>query len=175
MQIPRGISSAGRAPALQAGGRRFDPVILHQTTLVVKNHSAARCYNHWLTNTKAVLQRLLLYWSIRSIGCSLKIHRVEISIADGKHFKCTVPSAIIWLRQHEFNFLNSCNDEYSQSCVERHSQRYSHYGITREVWDLTSLWTRNMAISGNRDQSYRVKWLRAYGGCLGDYRRWKTW
>ena len=27
----RGISSAGRAPALQAGGRRFDPVILHQT------------------------------------------------------------------------------------------------------------------------------------------------
>ena len=23
------ISSAGRAPALQAGGRRFDPVILH--------------------------------------------------------------------------------------------------------------------------------------------------
>ena len=25
-----GISSAGRAPALQAGGRRFDPVILHQ-------------------------------------------------------------------------------------------------------------------------------------------------
>ena len=26
----RGISSAGRAPALQAGGQRFDPVILHQ-------------------------------------------------------------------------------------------------------------------------------------------------
>ena len=24
-----GISSAGRAPALQAGGRRFDPDILH--------------------------------------------------------------------------------------------------------------------------------------------------
>ena len=26
----RGISSAGRAPALQAGGQRFDPVMLHQ-------------------------------------------------------------------------------------------------------------------------------------------------
>ena len=26
-----GISSAGRAPALQAGGRRFDPVILHHS------------------------------------------------------------------------------------------------------------------------------------------------
>ena len=30
----RGISSAGRAPALQAGGRRFDPVILHHWELV---------------------------------------------------------------------------------------------------------------------------------------------
>ena len=30
----RGISSAGRAPALQAGGRRFDPVILHQVFLL---------------------------------------------------------------------------------------------------------------------------------------------
>ena len=138
MQLPRGISSAGRAPALQAGGRRFDPVILHQE---FKNYSALRCYNRWLTNTKAVLQRLLLYWSIRSIGCSLKIHRVEISIADGNTFEVTVPSAIIWLRQHEFNFLNSCNDEYSQSCIARYSQRYSHYGITRKVRDLTSLWT----------------------------------
>ena len=32
----RGYSSAGRAPALQAGGRRFDPVILHQYLLVAK-------------------------------------------------------------------------------------------------------------------------------------------
>ena len=30
----RGISSAGRAPALQAGGRRFDPVILHHAAVV---------------------------------------------------------------------------------------------------------------------------------------------
>ena len=29
---PRGISSAGRAPALHAGGQRFDPAILHQVT-----------------------------------------------------------------------------------------------------------------------------------------------
>ena len=33
---PRGISSAGRAPALQAGGRRFDPVILHQVGSVAQ-------------------------------------------------------------------------------------------------------------------------------------------
>lgn len=30
MVTGRGHSSAGRAPALQAGGRRFDPVWLHQ-------------------------------------------------------------------------------------------------------------------------------------------------
>jgi hypothetical protein len=33
-RIPdRGLSSAGRAPALQAGGHRFDPDSLHQTRL----------------------------------------------------------------------------------------------------------------------------------------------
>ena len=29
--ISWGISSAGRAPALQAGGHRFDPVMLHHS------------------------------------------------------------------------------------------------------------------------------------------------
>ena len=29
-EAKRGCSSVGRAPALQAGGRRFDPVQLHQ-------------------------------------------------------------------------------------------------------------------------------------------------
>ena len=38
-QYPGGISSAGRAPALQAGGRRFDPVILHQVLLESANVS----------------------------------------------------------------------------------------------------------------------------------------
>ena len=37
-----GISSAGRAPALQAGGRRFDPVILHQL-LNVKTKQLENC------------------------------------------------------------------------------------------------------------------------------------
>src|ERR1700712_239484 len=40
-----GISSAGRAPALQAGGRRFDPVILPQSSM----HSIlyTRVITHW--------------------------------------------------------------------------------------------------------------------------------
>ena len=36
-EVIRGHSSAGRAPALQAGGRRFDPDWLHHT----KNHKQA--------------------------------------------------------------------------------------------------------------------------------------
>ena len=36
----RGCSSAGRAPALQAGGRRFDPVQLHHHVLVLRRKGA---------------------------------------------------------------------------------------------------------------------------------------
>ena len=32
----RGDSSAGRAPALQAGGQRFDPAYLHQDGLIAQ-------------------------------------------------------------------------------------------------------------------------------------------
>src|SRR5215475_11974445 len=32
LRTPRGVSSAGRAPALQAGGHRFDPGTLHRST-----------------------------------------------------------------------------------------------------------------------------------------------
>ena len=31
------------------------------------------------------------------------------------------------------------------------------------------------SFEGKRLQSYRIKWLSVCGGCLGDYRRWRTW
>ena len=40
--FPWGISSVGRAPALQAGGRRFDPDYLHQNGPVAQ---LARAYD----------------------------------------------------------------------------------------------------------------------------------
>ena len=41
----RGHSSAGRAPALQAGGRRFDPVWLHQIFSMISGRRASlTCY-----------------------------------------------------------------------------------------------------------------------------------
>ena len=38
-----GISSAGRAPALQAGGRRFDPDILHHSSMPVLLRNVESC------------------------------------------------------------------------------------------------------------------------------------
>ena len=40
----RGISSAGRAPALHAGGQRFDPVILHQLVKVERVKKFSECF-----------------------------------------------------------------------------------------------------------------------------------
>ena len=36
VKTARGCSSVGRAPALQAGGQRFDPVQLHQFSIGVQ-------------------------------------------------------------------------------------------------------------------------------------------
>ena len=45
MTLFRGRSSIGRAPALQAGGRRFDPVRLHDRSLVLIYLSCGGCSN----------------------------------------------------------------------------------------------------------------------------------
>ena len=54
-----GISSAGRAPALQAGGRRFDPVILHQSSMLVCLHA--------LTGVGGVVKQALAIEPVRVI------------------------------------------------------------------------------------------------------------
>ena len=43
-----GISSAGRAAALQAVGRRFDPCILHQFLELSWKHENPETTSHWL-------------------------------------------------------------------------------------------------------------------------------
>ena len=43
-KIARGYSSAGRAPALQAGGRRFDPDYLHQQDQI-EAFCDAKCFD----------------------------------------------------------------------------------------------------------------------------------
>ena len=51
--VSGGISSAGRAPALQAGGQRFDPAILHQAWI----------FSAW-GNEQVILKGWPVYYSI---------------------------------------------------------------------------------------------------------------
>ncbi len=48
----RGLSSAGRAPALQAGGHRFDPDRLHQPSSPKVKTSVSRAF--WLADLDRV-------------------------------------------------------------------------------------------------------------------------
>jgi hypothetical protein len=127
----RGISSAGRAPALQAGGRRFDPVILHHD-LEIQRQKA-------FTLNASVANPMLwikfdsgpLVCSFLSC-CSLKIRRVEIiSVAGGKLFlkgDDTVPSATLLIASQNFNFGFIPKGMNSDELKKRHNAR-SH-GLT---------------------------------------------
>ena len=53
-----GISSAGRAPALQAGGRRFDPVILHQLLVHVYQHQRGFVRGYFVVDQDLLINRL---------------------------------------------------------------------------------------------------------------------
>ena len=55
----RGISSAGRAPALQAGGRRFDPVILHHLELIRKTKTKTKKIKIYLVSITKTLDWVL--------------------------------------------------------------------------------------------------------------------
>ena len=75
---PWGISSAGRAPALQAGGRRFDPVILHQVMLVFVGCSVQTKGSRRSANRQDGAGHFGL--SSKDGCCSLTICRVESAL-----------------------------------------------------------------------------------------------
>ena len=72
-----GISSAGRAPALQAGGRRFDPVILHQSSMPVLLTLTPQGAGGVVKQALAIEPvRVIRGYSNRDIGCrSLTIRK----------------------------------------------------------------------------------------------------
>jgi hypothetical protein len=89
-------------------------------------------------NTKAALREavLLLIDIDRSIGCSLKIHRVEISVAGGKRFQShrAVSNILIASKRMKLCFIQVMTN----LSLTAMSKNHSHYGITREVKDLAS-------------------------------------
>src|SRR5215218_2077308 len=108
----RGVSSAGRAPALQAGGHRFDPGTLHFTN----QHSLADC----LCDVAPSLQRCHHHWHLRPMRLldSSQAHgRMNRVITPGQGFygsavgvslrlvvlaDCT-PRYLAWLEDTEVN------------------------------------------------------------------------
>ena len=68
----RGYSSVGRAPALQAGGRRFDPGYLHQEEAAGKNWP-----DSFFDNLQGKRSRYLRLWIklLRAYGGCLGVGR----------------------------------------------------------------------------------------------------
>ena len=85
----RGHSSAGRAPALQAGGHRFDPVHLHHFEKE-RSQGAGRsgCLNRFPERSQ--VSRAAYFWSFDRRGCSLFNNSEEVSvlISQDQHMGC---------------------------------------------------------------------------------------
>ena len=99
---PRGCSSIGRAPALQAGGRRFDPVQLHQFQVSGIGDQAsaddARCGTRRQEIRRKRRGRCFrLAFLASRIGCSLTIWEgkasaeLDESFAEAKGLSCILP------------------------------------------------------------------------------------
>ena len=141
-----GCSSAGRAPALQAGGHRFDPVHLHQRARTGKPFA-------------------MVYQCDRVIGCrSLTIHRVESASSTESIERLAKPSAQRAVPSMTLDCVTRLR--LSNESEERHNANTQSIARSR-VTVLDDACTA-------RRQSYRVKRLSACGGCLGDYRRRRT-
>ncbi len=86
-----GISSAGRAPALQAGGRRFEPDILHQNFLNILIKKGGKVKNAFLV--------VLIAFGILTLG-------ISNAQADGKNTLVSI-SADYWMPNVDANIKSS--------------------------------------------------------------------
>ena len=144
--IGRGHSSAGRAPALQAGGHRFDPGWLHQPheagiSKQRRARDAAWCF--------------LKAWEA-SIGCSLTIW---------KEGSCPWKAGVVMTRASRRTLGYVLHRAPAVKAAGAH-KRESFLWLRDGVSDFGS---RRLGVS--RQQGYRVKRISACGGCLGNDRR----
>ena len=140
----RGCSSVGRAPALQAGGHRFDPVHLHQFRKERAHRYEERGSCLICVPERSQASHGVCFWSFDRRGCSLFNNSEEAS-ASIPQDRCMGCDCI----QNGFTLVG----------WSRH-KRENSYGCE----------LRSQA----RPQGYRVKRTSAYGGCLGDHRRRRT-
>lgn len=125
----RGLSSAGRAPALQAGGHRFDPDRLHQALFFSDGNTNFQS-SDWCAGFARIFD-IVNGFLIDAVAHGFLGLRTGIVCGT---------QMIIWLR------LSSAPS----------IQRRLYAGLSLMVWILK-------------------REVRAFGGCLGMYRRRRTW
>ena len=141
----RGCSSIGRAPALQAGGRRFDPVQLHQSRRPLEGVAdPARQY-------LSVVMR-----SSRSSAFRLDESRSPRAVAFFNNLGRQVIHSGLMRAGVDRNGLR-----LYQSLLPGNKRPGGEDKAQTYPWRCVRSWT----------QSYGVKRLSACGGCLGDHRR----
>lgn len=168
----RGRSSAGRAPALQAGGRRFDPVRLHQFD---HHHCCENKFCERFNNLSLVL---------------LKLWREDIF----RH----VPFDRFILEDKVFLRKNACRQDKDLNLKRRHcvagecskpllmiGSLTAPLSISREAglfcwyfYLFCALFCTRQRMRTKENEYWqweRSSVLRAFGGCLGMHRRWRTW
>ena len=142
--VCRGCSSVGRAPALQAGGHRFDPVHLHQIREGEKRQRYERGSRLIRVCERSQVSHAAYFWSFDRRGCSL-FNNSEV--------------ASVLISQDQYMGCDCIQNGSSLVGRSRH-KRENSYGHEPQ--------------SQARAQGYRVKRISAYGGCLGDHRRRRT-
>ena len=144
-EFRRGCSSVGRAPALQAGGRRFDPVQLHH-----RAQDRRPGWRHRIQKQAARAFRLLF-----ASGFLNQRYRLFFNNTEEVKQSCStgrMEDELSSLRRVERDGLDCIDLLFPMSSGAAGS-------------------ANTRSLGGSSAQRYGVKRLSACGGCLGDYRR----
>ena len=149
----RGHSSAGRAPALQAGGHRFDPDWLHQQQQQRSarwQHSTARARMNGASSIHRSIDRLLF----NNLG---------------KKVVVLAKACVVMTRASSGNWVMYCivSSRFNRIVAMHKRENFLCFVMARVTL------TRVASVFW-RQQGYRVKRTSACGGCLGDDRRRRT-
>ena len=112
--LARGCSSVGRAPALQAGGHRFDSVHLHHFERT-KPQNEEGSFRLIRVPERSQVSRAAYFWSFDLRGCSLfnNSEEASASISQGR---CTGCDCIDWIPSKSGGIRhkreNSCSRDF---------------------------------------------------------------
>ena len=144
MPTPRGVSSAGRAPALQAGGQGFDPLTLHRPRLLTKGYELVKfeIFRRESTATSRIFEnRITARWRESVSLRETSVDGIRRVVAPSWSFDLDLVDGV------SRNFGGICHQQVfvEQTCEVLRNERVHNKLV--------------------------VKLLRAHDGCLGVRRR----